>query len=398
MKKRLLRPCPICDSPEGDVLHTQRFVTLAGSPLPDCYDFVVCPTCGFGFADTPASQETYSEFYRSFSKYGADHTDKEESLQLERDRRDNQATLISRFLKGPQERILDVGCSRGKLLSSIKALGYTELYGLDPLPACVERIQKLGFRSIQGELFDYPPPDEPPFDMVIISHVLEHIKDLQRVPVETAKLLGDSGLCYVEVPDASAFGRYPMVPYFYFDGEHIDHFDVPSVENLFRRGGFEPVAHGEIVIRKTHYEYPAVYVVLRKGDPTRWNGKFTYTDGVRKGLTEHLDWSKEHSIDNYLEELQKSGEAVVVWGAGQMTFRLLAISPLGNCNIAFFIDKDTTKQGTKLNGVPVCPPERLADFQGTVLIASAYYADEIAGDIRQRGYENKIVNLSELFK
>ena len=142
--KILLRPCPICDASEAEVLHTQRFVTLAGSPLPDCYDFVVCPTCGFGFADTPASQETYSEFYRSFSKYGADHTDKEESLQLERDRRDNQAKIIARFLKGPQDRILDVGCSRGKLLSSIKDLGYTNLYGLDPLSSLEVGLSSVG--------------------------------------------------------------------------------------------------------------------------------------------------------------------------------------------------------------------------------------------------------------
>ena len=395
----MIRPCPLCDTPEGDVLHTQHFVALSGSPLPDCYDFVICPNCGFGFADTPATQETYSEFYRSFSKYGADHTDKEESLQLEQNRRDNQARIIARFLKGPKDRILDVGCSRGKLLSSIRTLGFTELYGLDPLPACIERIEELGFRAIKGELFDYPPlVDELPFDMVIISHVLEHIRDLQRVPVETAKFLGDEGLCYVEVPDASAFGRYPMVPYFYFDGEHIDHFDVPSVENLFRRGGFEPIANGEIVIRKTHYEYPAVYVVLRKGDPGLWDGRFSYTDGVRRGLSEHLEWSRRHSIDNYLEALQKSDESVVVWGAGQMTFRLLAISPLGKCNIAFFIDKDTTKQGTQLNGVSVLAPEALDEFGGTVLIASAYYSDEIADDIKRRGYKNTIVNLSELFK
>ena len=57
--KTLLRPCPICGSGQGEVLHTQKFFIPQGYLLPVEYDVVACTKCGFTYADTSACQQNY---------------------------------------------------------------------------------------------------------------------------------------------------------------------------------------------------------------------------------------------------------------------------------------------------------------------------------------------------
>lgn len=67
--KHLFRPCPICDHPDGEILHKQLFSLPSNSLLPNEYEVVSCLKCGFVFADTPLNQRTYNNYYTLLSKY-----------------------------------------------------------------------------------------------------------------------------------------------------------------------------------------------------------------------------------------------------------------------------------------------------------------------------------------
>jgi SAM-dependent methyltransferase len=71
-------------------------------------------------------------------------------------------------------RILDVGCGRGELLALLNSRGH-EAIGVDAEPACVEAASLFG-RCLQGAVEDVPRLFDPgTFDVVICSHVLEHL-------------------------------------------------------------------------------------------------------------------------------------------------------------------------------------------------------------------------------
>ena len=53
------------------------------------------------------------------------------------------------------------------------------------------------------------------------------------------KLLNPNGIIYIEVPDANRYSNYYVVPFYYFDCEHINHFDINSLKNLFEDNEFK---------------------------------------------------------------------------------------------------------------------------------------------------------------
>ena len=56
-----------------------------------------------------------------------------------------------------------------------------------------------------------------------------------------------------------------MLYLYYFDAEHINHFDCNALENLAGLHGFNVVDKGEKTIpASSAVDYPAVYVLLRK--------------------------------------------------------------------------------------------------------------------------------------
>lgn len=67
--KQLSRLCPIFNNKQGEILHKQLFSLPSNSPLPNEYEVVSYQNCGFVFADTPANQIIYNEYYTHLSKY-----------------------------------------------------------------------------------------------------------------------------------------------------------------------------------------------------------------------------------------------------------------------------------------------------------------------------------------
>jgi SAM-dependent methyltransferase len=107
-------------------------------------------------------------------------------------------------------RALDVGCGTGSQMDAARRLGW-QVYGVEPSPAAAETARRtLGLCVVTGTLEAAAYPDEH-FDVVSLSHVLEHLPDPVGTLVEVARVLRPGGLCLLAVPNhrslqALAFG------------------------------------------------------------------------------------------------------------------------------------------------------------------------------------------------
>ncbi len=143
----------------------------------------------------------------------------------------------------PNSKILDFGCGRGDLLRLLREnMRCKKLYGVDFDPVLVKMTSayaetKLGSIEQLPELF---PPGS--FDIVICSHVLEHIGNPLKT-IETLSLM-TSRYVLIAVPNALSLGnvikslicKIPSV-----NKGHLQIWDVGHLNNLLRVAGLTPL-------------------------------------------------------------------------------------------------------------------------------------------------------------
>ena len=404
VKNNLWRPCPVCSNNTGEILHTQKFVIHEGYPLPESYDVVCCTKCGFVYADTSARQKDYDLYYQSFSKYEDPNIGTGSGIaSWDKDRCEGVALEISGLIPDIHSSIIDIGCANGGILSALHHMGYQNLTGLDPSVECIDYVKKKCdiSRAIVGGIFSQSILDEKSlhgrFSCAILSHVIEHIYDVQKAMKNISNLLKGGGHLYLEVPDASRYIDHYVVPYYYFDIEHINHFDKHSLKNLLMMNDFDFLSNNEKDTRVSKSNiYPSVSVIGKKRSGVTLVKTEPIPDfTVKNSVLKYIQKSKttESSIRNKLEPFAKTRNPVIIWGAGNFTMRLLAESLLGKCNIVAFIDNDSKKWGKTIKGASVYPPDRVKDLKGTLVVCAALYSDDILLQIKSLNVDNEVMVL-----
>jgi SAM-dependent methyltransferase len=87
-------------------------------------------------------------------------------------------------LPPPPARVLDVGCGQGELTTALAVDGY-DVLGIDPLAPEGERFRRILLEDLEL--------DEGPFDAVVASHSLHHVRDLGQALDRIVELLRPAG-------------------------------------------------------------------------------------------------------------------------------------------------------------------------------------------------------------
>jgi SAM-dependent methyltransferase len=392
-----MRPCPLCLGTRAETLHLQPFVLPEGHPLGGGYDVVCCEQCGFVYADTRVTQAEYDAYYARLSKYEDARTGTGGGEQAWDDARlAATAETIARHVPARDTKIVDIGCANGGLLRHLGRLGFSPLVGVDPSPRCAASTDALpGAVGRVGTLFSLPT-EAGEAGALVLSHVLEHLQDVRGGLAAARGLLRPSGLVYVEVPDATRYADCLAAPFQDFNTEHVNHFGPASLAGLLAREGFEPLA----VRRKTieaapGIPYPAVYGVgrLRADTTDAADGR---DDDLRPAVQAYISRSTAlmQRLDDGLAALAARRTAIVVWGVGQLTFKLLAMTRLRDVPVRAFLDTNPAYHGMTLRGAPILAPEAVSGFDEPVLVATMLHAGAIETRLRALGAANPVVRLS----
>lgn len=233
------------------------------------YDVFFCEACKVGVTVPMPSREELSRLYSSGS-YRADGGKRFNRLielliyisRLLRKRR------IRKYIE--KGRILDIGCGRGLFLHIMRKGGW-EVAGLEfDRESALNAREAYGIPVSGGELKDSGFPDGH-FDVITMSHVLEHLTSPQAMIAECRRLLRKGGLLICAVPDISSpqasAGKgvwfHLDVPY------HTHHFSEAGLLSLLRRNSFGPVR-----VRRFDLEY----------NPFGWLQTLLNRSGIRRNL------------------------------------------------------------------------------------------------------------------
>lgn len=389
--RALTRECPVCAGGEGRPLHHQRFVLPEGHPLGSGYDVVCCSGCGAAFADTVTEQAAYDAFYAEFSKYdSAELSTGSGAADFDLIRLRDTAERIAGHVDR-DARVLDIGCATGGLLHELQLLGFKQLVGVDPSAACVQYGRdQFELEMHQGTLADLP--DIGQFDLVIVSHVLEHVERVGEAIGSIASVLAPAGRVYVEVPDPMRYRELLVAPFQDFSTEHINHFSDRALSNIAAVHGLSVEAGGALTIEATEgVPYPARWQLWQEGQ-TPSAPQFDHALAGELGL--YVNESAEMLAEQNGALTAVLDQPVIVWGTGQLALKLLAETVLGDAEILCFIDGNPVFHGKRIAGVPVRGPEVLSDFGCPVVIASTIHRVAIERRIRDDlGAVNELITL-----
>ena len=393
--KNLLRPCPVCEGGRGDVLHHQRFAVSDDYPLPDEYDVVICATCGMVYADTPATQADYDRFYATCSIYEqpagaqAGTTPPEDIARLEQ-----TGALFANHIPSKEARILDVGCANGGLLQVLGRLGFRNLVGVDPSPACVENTRNGGCQSYRGDLA-HLPKEIGCFDAVMLTSVLEHVLDVKRAISALVSVCTANGRIFLEVPDAAGYADYLHAPFQDINTEHINHFSIASLRNLMAQFGFAPVLEERVLVTgPSGLVFPGLEVGYERGSShiqQPWLIDSTFRGQMERYINESRVMMKE--IDQQLRCVLGSSTEVIVWGTGQLIMKLLCDTALKDARVVAFVDGNPVNVGKTLRGVPTIRPDQLENQRAPIILATLLHTEGIRNTIASLGLKNPVVTL-----
>jgi SAM-dependent methyltransferase len=145
----------------------------------------------------------------------------------------------------PGERVLDVGCGKAELARDLAERGGVSVTGLD-LNEDYLRFARAkphpGVDLVAGDAHDYRPPQ--PFDVVVLSNVLEHIDDRSGLLRGLADRTNAQRFL-IRVPLLERDWTIPLrrelgLPWL-SDATHFTEYTVPQFVEELRAAGFTPV-------------------------------------------------------------------------------------------------------------------------------------------------------------
>lgn len=144
----------------------------------------------------------------------------EQEIQLRRSLYDGLAKAVEEKVADNKNRVLDVGAGRGELLQRLKRTGY-DTYGIDLEPECVKAANQFGIcrRGKIKEITRLFPRTK--FDVVVCSHVLEHL-DSPREALKTLASLR-AGVYVFAVPNLLRPARILRALFGSRGGDHPEH-------------------------------------------------------------------------------------------------------------------------------------------------------------------------------
>jgi SAM-dependent methyltransferase len=237
--------CPVCGGIRQRRLPTPGHAVApaffaACSPAPG---LVACRDCGFAFVSPRFDDAALAAFYDRQDYTAADEVDAAGAALAVA----HQLGFLARrgVAVGPGMRLLDIGCGGGHLLAAARGRG-AEVLGYDAgapsRRACAAR--GLPVTDDPGALRD--------FDVVVISHTLEHVPNLGAMLALCRGAMTRHGHLLIEVPNVGSLRAHAAPPWATRLGAaderyrafpiHLSYFKPATLRGLLDRHGLAQVA------------------------------------------------------------------------------------------------------------------------------------------------------------
>lgn len=166
-------------------------------------------------------------------------------------RRRKIASLAEHALLGKRGRVLDVGCTTGYVSSPLKAKGHY-VVGIDIAEKAIIEAARVLDEAYVVDIEQYPWPPSvvtQPYDLIIVSEVIEHVFNQAALLGELKKMLAPGGYILITTPNLLIWSeRIKMLLGIYenTDQGHIRMLSYRNFLKLCKETGFSVIAENHV--------------------------------------------------------------------------------------------------------------------------------------------------------
>ncbi|MGM0576631.1 MAG: class I SAM-dependent methyltransferase [Myxococcota bacterium] len=279
--------CPLCGEDDLD--------PLLDSPdrlqdKPGTFHLDVCGACGHVFQNPRLSIEGLGFYYRDFYD-GLGREGMDAIFGAGAEPYHARARMMHHVEANP-ERWLDVGAGLGHFCAAARDIWPEARFDALDLSDNVEEAARRGWadHATRGLFPDVAGRIEGAYDVVSMSHYLEHTRDPRAELAAAHRTLRPGGHLVIELPDPECrFGRILgsfWLPWFQPQHQHLP--SVEILEGLLEEAGFEALRWERAEPHQTVDLMFASFILLRRIGPVPdlpWKPRPTPWDRARHGLT-----------------------------------------------------------------------------------------------------------------
>lgn len=236
--------CPLCKSTSCKVLD-ERFN----------YILLSCNECGLVFKHIKDLQREVVQRLQD-SVYTQDNLAGRVKNRMVRKMACDRLQYLSRYCTSGN--LLEIGCATGEFLVAAEEFGF-HATGLESSKIFFGYLTKIGIRAKYGRIEDVDF-DKNNFDVIAISHVIEHIEDPHRFISELNNLLKPGGILFIVTPNLNSFTDklYGWSHPNFLEADHLFFYSESTLSLLLKRYGFH-------VLAVSSKEYPHHFFSSFKG-------------------------------------------------------------------------------------------------------------------------------------
>lgn len=224
--------CPLC--------HGLEFERLAAT---DRYDMgivtVGCLGCGLVMTNPQPTSEALDDFYahhyrRYYRQSEAPTMNYIRALRIDERTAATVDFLIARGELRPGMAVLDVGASEGSMLRAVgDRLPTTRRVAIEPDSGLGRFTVQHAGCQMHSTLDEFRDSHPEPVDLVIMNHVLEHIKNPVQFLASLKPLLSSNARVYIDVPDLQEYHKLSALHI-----AHLYHFGQDTLVRTAANAGY----------------------------------------------------------------------------------------------------------------------------------------------------------------
>lgn len=384
--------CDMCGYTPAELVREEKNIAItrkgAGSRVD--VNVSICPNCGLVFLSPRMTSKEINLYYKNqLRRFAAcERKNFSENGRLE------QAAYLLKKYKASNKlpgRIMDVGSFDGLFLSYFQNNGW-EVVGVEPDEESAEFARnEYGQKIITSNFEDVKSGETGRFDIISMSHVLEHIEHPKEFLHKARSLLNKDGYLFMQVPDMSNPFISPFYSFFSF--QHLYYYTPVSIASILKKGCFR-------TLEITSLPYAAIRIFANLSGKPYDLSDFSNHLEYERSKAVIKQWEKDRDIETerlkaYLNNIFKCAEArkqkIAIYGAGYHTQSISAVIGKWPACVIAIAEDHSVKLGYSDAGLPVVSLSELKEMGVDMIIISSYtYQEMMARKAEAYGFKNVI--------